>query len=298
MRNQSDAGNGVKSLSELQQMHEVLISSLPANPDKDEAIEFVKNSLDLLKNLPATEEVKNAISVLPKNPDSLRNAKKEDAVNTANLALSLVRSLAVISGSFQALGTPSTNLVSELNNIDFSKLIGGPLQAAVRAQGDSAMTTVNFIKEVGFKPSAANDGTLDVVYVDFYYEKDEAEKDADGKPKVDSNGNPVMTKSKKLIKVPLISMLPIPSLRIEEMNIDFNVKLNSLETNTTSSQLNIGAEVAGKFPSVNFKVTASYQRNSTSGVEVKKEYTMGVKVRATQDELPAGLEKILNLLSA
>jgi hypothetical protein len=34
---------------------------------------------------------------------------------------------------------PSTDLVSELNNIDFRKMIGGPLQAAVDAQVASAL---------------------------------------------------------------------------------------------------------------------------------------------------------------
>ena len=29
---------------------------------------------------------------------------------------------------------PSTDLVSELNNIDFEKMIGGPLQACIKAQ--------------------------------------------------------------------------------------------------------------------------------------------------------------------
>ena len=44
----------------------------------------------------------------------------------------------------------SVNLVSELNNIDFAKMIGGPLQAAIQAQAASAVSTVNFIKAVSY----------------------------------------------------------------------------------------------------------------------------------------------------
>ena len=47
-----------------------------------------------------------------------------------------------------------------------------------------------------------------------------------------------------------------------------------------------------------FKVSASYQRKATTGVEVKKEYALNINVKCVQDEIPAGLEKILNMLAA
>jgi len=49
---------------------------------------------------------------------------------------------------------------------------------------------------------------------------------------------------------------------------------------------------------VNFKASMSYQRTSSYGVEVKKEYSLNIVVKVTQDEIPTGLEKILNLLAA
>ena len=93
-------------------------------------------------------------------------------------------------------------------------------------------------------------------------------------------------------------MLPIPSIRIETVDINFNVKLNSVETANTSDKLNVAAEVKGGFGPVSFKVSASYQRQSSTGVKVEKEYSLNVKVKATQDEMPAGLEKILNMLAS
>ena len=184
-----------------------------------------------------------------------------------------------------AVAALSTNLVSELNNIDFKKMIGGPLQAAVDAQVASSLATVDFINSVGFTPPDTN-GKRELVMVDFSHER----KD------VDADGNPV-NKSVN-IKVPLLAMLPIPSLRIEHVTIDFNVKLNSVETSQVSTTLGVNAEVSGGWGPVNFKVSASYQRKATTGVEVKKEYALNVNVKAVQDEIPAGLEKILNILAA
>jgi hypothetical protein len=45
-------------------------------------------------------------------------------------------------------------------------------------------------------------------------------------------------------------------------------------------------------------VSASYQRKTATNVEVKKEYALNVNVKAVQDEIPAGLEKILGILAA
>jgi Protein of unknown function (DUF2589) len=180
------------------------------------------------------------------------------------------------------LRAPSTNLTAELNNIDFRKMIGGPLQAAVDAQVASSLATVDFINKVGFTAPDSG-GKRELVMVDFTHTRKEAGE----------------TTGKEIkISVPLLAMLPIPSLRIEHVIIDFNVKLNSVESSTTSDTLGVNAEVKGGWGPVSFKVSASYQRKTATNIEVKKEYALNVNVKAVQDEIPAGLEKILNLLAA
>jgi hypothetical protein len=196
----------------------------------------------------------------------------------------LSRAVAGAQGHLAARAAPSTNLTSELNNIDFRKMIGGPLQAAVDAQVASSLATVNFINNVGFE--TAEDGKKTLVMVDFSHTR----KD------VDAEGNEV---NKDIaIRVPLLAMLPIPSLRIEHVIIDFKVKLNSVESSKVSDKLGVSVSAGGGFGPVNFKVSASYERQTSTGVEVKKEYALTVNVKAVQDEIPAGLEKILNMLAA
>lgn len=180
---------------------------------------------------------------------------------------------------------PSTDLVSELNNIDFRKMIGGPLQAAVDAQVASSLATVDFINKVGFTAPDSN-GKRELVMVDFSHKRK------------DINADGTEVNKEIAIRVPLLAMLPIPSLRIEHVIIDFNVKLNSVESSSTSEAIGVSAEIKGGWGPVSFKVSASYQRKTATNVEVKKEYTLHVNVKAVQDEIPAGLEKILNLLAA
>ncbi|WP_428656799.1 DUF2589 domain-containing protein [Runella sp.] len=173
---------------------------------------------------------------------------------------------------------------AELGSLDFRNMIGGPLQAAIDAQVASSIASVDFIKKVGFN----EDGTI--VNVQF-------KKTATTTPQpTEDNPNPAATTENREISVPLLACLNIPFLRIEYVDIDFNVKLNSVDTASSSQSLGINAEASGGFGPVRFKVSASYQRQSSTGTEVKREYSMNVKVRAVQDEMPKGIEQVLNLL--
>lgn len=102
------------------------------------------------------------------------------------------------------------------------------------------------------------------------------------------------------IEVPILTILPIPFIRIEEATIDFNAKINSVETQSESSELAFGAtlEVRQRWPSGSAKLNASfsYQKKTASGSSVERTYSMNIHVRASQDEMPAGMEKLLSLL--
>jgi hypothetical protein len=217
-------------------------------------------------------------------PQGLPTASVRTAGSVARTAATAaMRSATSIAAPAAAL---NTNLTNELNNIDFRKMIGGPLQAAVDAQVASSLATVNFIKEVGFTHPVDPNATPELVMVDFSHTRTD----------VDVDGNPVP----KIInvRVPLLAMLPVPSLRIEHVIIDFNAKLNSVESSQVANTIDASTEVKAGWGPVNFKVSASFQRKTTTNVEVKKEYSIQVNVKAVQDELPAGLEKIFGLLAA
>jgi hypothetical protein len=64
----------------------------------------------------------------------------------------------------------------ELSSIDFGSMLGGPLCAVITAQAQSAMTTVDFIKSVGFEAAGQDaDGNPtpgQPIYVSFRYPKE------------------------------------------------------------------------------------------------------------------------------
>ncbi len=102
--------------------------------------------------------------------------------------------------------------------------------------------------------------------------------------------------------VPILTMLPIPFIKVDLVTIDFNAKISSVETTSESSDLAItgSLEVKQRWPSGSAKlnVSCAYKKSSASGSSVERTYSMAIHVQASQDEMPAGMEKLLNLLES
>lgn len=186
-----------------------------------------------------------------------------------------------------------SELVEELNSLDFGVYIGGPLQAAVQAQQASSMAAVDFLQQVGFEDNGS--GGQQIRYVDFDYEKTVPNPDFDPAQPIGPS-NEQYIKSDVSIKVPFITMLQVPSLRIDTLDIDFNARLTSTQTSNLNTKFAASASLGINYKIVNFKASASYQRSSSRGEKVEKSYSLNVKVHAVQDEMPAGLDRVLTLL--
>ncbi len=191
-----------------------------------------------------------------------------------------------------------TRAVQELRQIPFSQLIGGPLKAAVEAQALAAQSTIEFIEKVGFKHEQAAGDTIlfddptqdsnagDLRSVTFTYRKrDENEQENTFE-----------------LTVPLLSISPIPYIRVDEMTIDFKAKLTDAIQRNTSSSFQLNSSVAGKYSAffspvkLEFRVSAAYKTNSSTQASQKRDFSMDIHVRAVQDEMPQGLSKILDIL--
>lgn len=268
------------------------------------------------------------------------------------------------------------NVGQELASIDFASMLGGPLIAVVNAQSQAAMSSVNFIKSVGFEPATVDGDGNPVpgkpIYVSFKYPKEIAPfqpaTDVVDQIKVTAGGNgytseptvaltggngsgatavasvaagavtsvtitspgsgytapPAVTFTggggagatatatvkhndavaaqiqEMKLEVPILTMLPIPFIRIEETTIDFHAKLNSVEFSKTDTSLGIKADLTVQqgWPggSAKLNVSVSYQRKTQEGVTVDRTYSMDVHIKAVQDEMPAGLDRILGIL--
>lgn len=102
------------------------------------------------------------------------------------------------------------------------------------------------------------------------------------------------------IAVPILTMLPIPFIKIDLFTLDFNAKITSMETASQSTDASISGslEVKQRWPggSAKLNVNAAYKKSTASSSSVERTYSMAVHVQASQDEMPAGMEKLLNIL--
>jgi hypothetical protein len=211
-----------------------------------------------------------------------------------------------------------SNPGQELSSIDFASLIGGPLTAVIKAQAQSSNASVQFIKGVGFKKpltdefdSVGNSETEEPIYVKFKYPKEVTPYVPSQLEVTDGEGNVVTPATPAAsavyetheISVPILTMLPIPFIRIEEATLDFNAKITSMaydrEAVTKNTSAGGGAKT-GKFfsyfGSASLKASTSTKRVSRTGTTENKTYSMAVHVRAVQDEMPAGMERLLGIL--
>lgn len=198
-----------------------------------------------------------------------------------------------------------------LTELPFANIIGGPLKAAIEAQALAARSTLEFIQLMGFtntnlaelNPTITNNsipstpaafGATRTITFTYTVHDDDG---AGGSREVS-------------LTVPILTILPIPYLRIDEMTIDFTAKITEETKKDYSGTTNVdfsyggGATIGGGTPAwilpvnVGFKGSLSTKHSSTSSrsSRYQTEATMNVHVRAVQDDMPGGLAKVLHLL--
>jgi len=177
---------------------------------------------------------------------------------------------------------------SALQAIPFSSLIGGPLDACIQAQAKAAKTSWEFIQNVGLTEDPKT-GEKKVINVTFQYNK---------------NGEMVN------LVVPLLTIVPIPFLAINQVIIDFKANISAsastVNETSTSEELSAGGSSGGSIGwgpfSVDFEAHANYssKKDSKASQESKYsvEYTMDIHIEGGQADMPTGLASILNILQS
>ena len=184
--------------------------------------------------------------------------------------------------------SPSTVATTALQGIPFSNLIGAPLGAAIEAQAKAAKSTVDFIQGVGLTGSKGNRRPVELEFA--YY----------------------VGGRETRLRVPLLTVVPIPYIAIDSIDIRFKATINasssSYQENTSSSTDKTEKETDVKAGAgwgwlpwsakADYKASYSSKKDSRATQESKYsvEYTMDVAVHAGQEDLPAGMAKVLGLL--
>lgn len=182
----------------------------------------------------------------------------------------------------------TTKAITALNGIPFESIIGGPLSACIKAQADAAVSTVKFIESVGLRGEGDK---KEAVYVIFTY---------------------VQNGRKANISVPLLTIVPIPYIAISNISLDFKVAISGTESATDVEELSQEANLTlqkeqkkgggwltkRKTSKMTTSVSTKKDSKATQESSFSIEATMDVRVQAGQESMPAGMAKILEMLSS
>lgn len=220
--------------------------------------------------------------------------------------------------------------IESISSLPFGMLIGAPLSAAIEAQAQAAKATIDFILTVGFLPPTlpvgatqaqlANPDPVDITKADsqpvtaggftpdavtnagqtrmvtFSYATKTVDP-TDPTKTIDSNAT---------ITVPLLSVVPIPFLQIDEMTIDFVAKITEVITaNSKASSASVKAastQASGGWGPISAGLKGSISSTHTSTSERSSKYqtelTMTIHVRASSESMPKGMGKVLDMLAS
>ena len=183
--------------------------------------------------------------------------------------------------------TPSQVATSALQAIPFGSIIGGPLTACIDAQAQAAQTTWEFIKQVGLQTD--KEGNTKAITVIFEY---------------------VQGGRRMMLIVPLLTIVPIPYIAINEIEINFKAQISASASNSNevkrSRAVDAGVKDSGGYRGSLAKASLEMHANFSSKKDSKAtqeskysvEYTMDVHVHAGQDSMPAGMAKVLEILNS
>lgn len=146
-----------------------------------------------------SETAKNVGKSLTQKYNELLEAKKND--NKKDSLGDQMKDLNEVQVD-KAFVSDSINL---LGKISFDELIGNPLRAAVKAQRDLAKETLSYIREEGIKVDEDGQGQITYVTMNFI---------RDGK--------------QVKMRVPLLTLMPVPRLSISTMSYTFKAKVNAM----------------------------------------------------------------------
>ena len=168
------------------------------------------------------------------------------------------------------------DIAEQFSELDMSSLIGESLQAVVESQTTLSSSMADFIKNVGF------DEKGNAQTVSFQYERPVVNKD---------QGIDV---ERMKINAPMLSIVPIPNLQVDNVDVIFNMEVHETVRNEEKAVASITGFTEPSGFKVNISGAVPHVNKSDSN---KPQAKYHIHVKAKNNEPPKELTKILEIMS-
>ena len=182
-------------------------------------------------------------------------------------------------GTSPVLGDP--NVTDNFKGLPMRELIAAPLIAAAEAQQELAATAWNFYQQIAFDGKSGNKARI----LEFDVERPIQQ---DGK----------MTTMSQSVKAPFIGLVPIPSLLIDRVDVDFQMEV----TDTSNVKSTTNAEVETKASAKHWFINAEISGKVTTARENTRMTNQTAKYQihmtASQQPQTEGLSKLMDIMAS
>lgn len=169
----------------------------------------------------------------------------------------------------------------QFKGLPMRELISAPLIAAAEAQHQLASTAWEFYERIAFDKDGDNKKTR---LVEFTVNRP-----------IEQGGKMVMAEQK--VQAPFIGLVPIPSLLIDHIDVDFQMEVTASETSKSNFSSDVSTSISsGWFVKAEVSGKVSSSRENTRSTNQTAKYQ--VHVAASQQPQTEGLSKLMDIMAS
>lgn len=182
--------------------------------------------------------------------------------------------------------TLKENPADKFRGLPMRDLIGGPLIAAAEAQEKLASTAWDFYQRIAFETDNSGKPTDQTRLLKFKLNRPVVEDGVVGKV------------VEQTVEAPFIGLVPIPSLLIDRIDVDFQMEVTDTNTEQSSSTAEASTNISAKWFAAKVEVAGkvSSARENTRSTNQTAKYQ--VHVTASQQPQTEGLSKLMDIMAA
>lgn len=170
--------------------------------------------------------------------------------------------------------------------MELQQLIAGPLIATIEADSLSAQKYLDYLMRIAFEsynPVTGETGALRMLTFSYMEQ--------------DVNGS-----RKQTVHIPILTLVPLPLLQIQEADFDFDIKILDALSQTTEEKFSLeegkGVRAPQEDGGLKLRVSLAPKQggqSTTANMQQSLSANMKVKVKMRQADVPAGLSNLLHL---
>lgn len=200
------------------------------------------------------------------------------------------------------MAEPLISMAEQFTGLPMQDLIGGPLMAAAEANGMMAVAQTRFILDTAFSYEAGPPEKYKPIMIEMKLKRGVL---IPGNPEAQPPVPPSIDVVETSFEVPLLTILPLNSLAVDDVSVKFEMEVKSSYSEATNDKTEEKVAAAASFSaklgygifSAEVTGSASYDRNSSSSRDTHYEKSNSAKytvsVHAGQLPLPEGVKIII-----